>query len=111
MGHSDFLKTEGDRVHSNCQSKVEAAASEVELKLAAAIKDAKSNLPSLVEQFQGMRFSRESLEVYQQKLCEFVDKEISERLEQVTTTSLSLVHEKAKQDMICEPLIASEIQC
>ena len=100
MARSDFLKTEGDKVHANCQSKVEEAASAVECKLAAAIKAAESNLPALVEKFQGMKFSRECLEAYQQKLCEFLDKEITLSLEQVTTTSLWEVHERTKHDMI-----------
>ena len=102
MARSDFLTTEGDKVHANCQNKVKEAASEVEYKLAAAIKAAKSNLPTLVEKFQGIKFSREGLEAYQQKLCKFLDQEITLSLEQVTTTSLWAVHEKTKHDMIGE---------
>ncbi len=78
------------------------AAAEVEYKLAAAIRTAKSSLPSLVEQFQGLKYSREALEVYQQKLCEFLDKELTLSLEQVTTTALWPVHDKTKSDIISE---------
>ncbi len=96
---SDFLKTEGDKVYTSCESKVMATVTEMELKLAAAIESAKSRLSGQVHGYQeSEQYSADSV----QKLCEFLDEKIKISLEQVTTTSLWEFHSRAKSDILSE---------
>lgn len=96
-----FLSLEGEEVQNSCVKKVEASITEVERKLAEAIKDTESRLLGVVMEEFNEEYSSTQLESYQLKLCTFIDKKRSEMLSDASS-SLRRVHEEAKTHMIGE---------
>ena len=80
---------------------MQAAAMNVEKLLGAAIRAMEYRLPEVVSKFKEEAFNPEMLETYLLKLCEFIDVELSQTLDQ-ESASLGAIHDETKAAIIGE---------
>ena len=94
----NFLDVEGVRVHASCEKEIKSAADELAQKLSVSIRDVESKLPTLVSEF-GEPYSDDRLAAYQQKLCDFIDGKMRQRLDGISS-SLGEIYIKTKNGTI-----------
>jgi len=89
-------------VRRYCQDRVDATVKQSERNLLAAIKKFESQLQAQVRTYNEVDYSPETLDTYQHKLCEFIDKKFSSALETDTKDFLTTLHEQTKNEMVGE---------
>ena len=90
----NFLDVEGVRVHASCEKEIKSAADKLAQKLKVSIRDVESKLPRLLSGF-GEPYSRDRQAAYQQKLCDFIDENMQQMLDGISS-SLDEIYIKTK---------------
>lgn len=104
--YHSILKRDGKLVVQQCQEKVQQATDQAVQKLDMVIRGTECRLPEVVGKFtEREQFNEDLLESYTLKLCDHIDKELSDMLEREKVSSLDRAHEQVKADVLSESTI------
>lgn len=96
-----MLSDEGELVYEQCQQRADQATEETVQKLGAVIQGMKSRLSVVARNFPEV-FEESSLPSYTSKLCDFMDKELSDVLDQERAGYFDIAHEQTKAQILSE---------
>ena len=99
-----MLKSNGQKLSQSCPKQVEVTVNALEQKMQVAVTEMEKKLPGLVRGFKDSEYTLEQTAVFQQSLCEHLDKQMSQDMEYLCANTLAREYEQTKNKLISESL-------